>query len=54
MTSEGTGARKAKKVVGKAAWRRVCGLNRTSVSPAVKRGSVKAWYSRGVNVYEPY
>ena len=50
MISEGSGARKARKAMGKAAWRRVCGLNRTSVSPAAKKGSVSAWYSSGVNV----
>lgn len=54
MISEGMGARKARKAMGKMAWRRVWGLNRISVNPAAKKGSVRAWYSSGVNVYELY
>ena len=54
MISDGGGVKNRRKANGKANCLRVCGLKRIRISPVAKIGRVKMWYSRGVNVYEPY
>jgi len=48
--SAGGGVRKKRNAIGKAAWRRVWGLNSIKVNPATNIGRASMWCSKGVNV----
>ena len=51
---DGGGVSSNRKAIGNASCRRVFVLKSMRMSPDMKIGRARMWYSRGVKVYEPY